>query len=290
MDKKTFLLKQLAKTNKKNYENYVVTRIIHGVNDPEVKFVTQQYISRGEKRYALRDLYLPQIKFHIEVDEARHEDDDAITADDVREKDIINSIDLLPVKRVKATLPLDELNKEIDKVVKRIRSLVADQKSRNKFTPWDPETAGKPETYIDKEYMDANDDVAFKRHADACNCFGHNYKQYYRGLAKHPYEPELRIWFPKLYENGDWDNDIINEGKTIIERRKHNNEEFVQEYLKRTDEFRRLVFAHVRGPLGDIMYRFKGLFEVNVEVSRRESVITYNLTDTQARTYPPKQK
>ncbi len=39
MTKKEFIVRQLAKTNKKNYENYVVTGIVHRLGDPQVKFV-----------------------------------------------------------------------------------------------------------------------------------------------------------------------------------------------------------------------------------------------------------
>ena len=69
MDKKEFLLRQIAKTNKKNYENYVVTRVIHQLDDLSIKVVTQQYVTRRSGR-ALTDLYFPQIGVHVEVDEA----------------------------------------------------------------------------------------------------------------------------------------------------------------------------------------------------------------------------
>lgn len=41
MVKLKYIIKQLSKTNKKNYENYVVTRIWHKLNDLDYKFVTQ---------------------------------------------------------------------------------------------------------------------------------------------------------------------------------------------------------------------------------------------------------
>ena len=44
MTKKEFVVRQLAKTNKKNYENYVVTGIFHRLAEPQLKFVTPQHI------------------------------------------------------------------------------------------------------------------------------------------------------------------------------------------------------------------------------------------------------
>ena len=48
MTKREYVIRQIAKTNKKNYENYVVTRIYHLLNRTDVKFVTQQYVNRPE--------------------------------------------------------------------------------------------------------------------------------------------------------------------------------------------------------------------------------------------------
>ena len=72
MKKYNFIKKQLSKTNKKNDENYVVSRIWHLLNNPDVKMITQQYIVRDveTKTYALADIYFPQINMIIEIDDA----------------------------------------------------------------------------------------------------------------------------------------------------------------------------------------------------------------------------
>ena len=63
-----YITKQLRRTHNKKYENYVVTGIWHRLNDPTLKFVTQQYVMRPDGR-ALTDMYFPQLQVHIEVDE-----------------------------------------------------------------------------------------------------------------------------------------------------------------------------------------------------------------------------
>lgn len=284
MNKKEFLLRQISKTNKKNYENYVVTRIIHKLDDPTVKFITQQFVTRQGKRRALTDLYIPQITFHVEIDEGYHKATGE--ADTVREADIIDATGHTIV-RVDATLPLEELNAYIDKVINQIRELINTKRNHQQFEDWNPEREHNPAAHIERGYMDADEDVAFYRQADACNCFGHSYRGLQRALVRHAIETELTIWFPKLYDNADWHNVISDDEEIIYERRQRDNDEFILSYLKRTDRFKRLVFARVRGPLGDIMYRFKGLYEVDVETSQQTSTITYHRKAKRVRTYTP---
>lgn len=293
MDKKDFLLRQIQKTNKKNYENYVVTRVIHTLNDPEVKFVTQQYVRRPSG-YALTDLYLPQIGLHIEVDESHHKDNRSnreghslSEADVEREADIVDATSHT-IKRVDATLPFLKLNSQIDKITSAIRELIHEQRRADKFRPWEPDKEQNPQTYVDNGFLDARDDVAFARHADACNCFGHTYKQFRGALARHLYESDVTIWFPKLYDNDTWKNSISLDESVIYERRNADNRAFIEESLRGTNNHRRLVFAHGRGPLGDVMYRFKGLYKVNVAESQKTETITYKRVATRVRTYSAK--
>ena len=295
MDKKEFIIRQIAKTNKKNYENYAITRIIHAVNDPNVKFVTQQYVSRPDRRYALTDLYLPQIGLHVEVDETHHfangfelirgddqwDPHEYVQADVAREADIIGATEH-EVARIDARGTLSEFNERIDAVVAIIRERLRE----HSFEPWNPETELNPATHVERGFIDADDDIALSTHADVCRCFGLNYKRFQRALAQHPREPDVTIWFPKLYENEEWDNLISSNGETIFERRKSANEDFINSHLSKLWAHRRLVFAHVQGPLGEVLYRFKGLYEVDVDESRRTSIITYRRRAKRARTYP----
>jgi cytochrome c553 len=46
LNKKDYIVKQLKRTYKKEYENYVITRIWHLLNDLNIKIITQQYKKR----------------------------------------------------------------------------------------------------------------------------------------------------------------------------------------------------------------------------------------------------
>lgn len=59
MLKYKYIKAQIAKTNKKNDENYVITRIWHKLDNEDVKFITQQYVVRADGKYALTDMFFP---------------------------------------------------------------------------------------------------------------------------------------------------------------------------------------------------------------------------------------
>jgi len=92
-----YIIKQISKTNKKNYENYVVTRIWHGINNTDIKFTTQQFVSRPEG-HVLTDMYFPQFNLHIEIDEPFHNNQKELDIN--READIIEATNH-KIKRVK---------------------------------------------------------------------------------------------------------------------------------------------------------------------------------------------
>ena len=149
MTKKEFIVRQLAKTNKKNYENYVVTGIVHRLGDPQVKFVTQQHIKRPGGKRALTDLYFPQLGLHVEVDEAHHKAQ--LRADAQREADIINATNHA-IERVDVTVSLTRIDERIGEVVALVRGRVDEEKAAGSFVPWDFEAALDPDTYVEAGY------------------------------------------------------------------------------------------------------------------------------------------
>lgn len=59
ISKAEFITRQFQRTHNKRFENYVLTRIWHGVNSTDVKMITQQYVIR-EDGCALLDAYFQQ--------------------------------------------------------------------------------------------------------------------------------------------------------------------------------------------------------------------------------------
>lgn len=281
--KKDYVIRQIAKTKKKNYENYVVTGIWHRLNSLDYKIITQQYVYRGNNKYALTDLFFPQLDMHIEIDEKHHIVEENQINDRVRERDIIN-ITGHDILRIDCSKTLEEINFQIEEVVLKIRK--KRMELGDKFEVWDPEKEMNPETYIKKGYISVEDDVAFHKIVDAINCFGVDYDGYQRGGCPHPKQDGVLLWFPKLYKNKLWDNRISDDEKIIYEKSTKESEILSHMNGVISGEYhQRIVFARVKNSLGIIMYRFKGKYQLNIERSKKEEQLVWERVSKKVKTY-----
>ncbi|MCZ2356151.1 MAG: DUF559 domain-containing protein [Bacteroidia bacterium] len=280
MNKLDFISRQFSRAEKKRFEHYVVTRIWHLLNDLSIKFVTQQYVSRPDGR-ALTDMFFPQLQIHIEIDEGHHKKQ--IEWDKLREADIINATGH-EVLRVDVTQNIEAINTEIFKIVEHIK---LKKSNSNDFKSWDIEAELNPKTYIDKGFIDLNDDCAFRTMVDAANCFGNDYKPkgIWTGGAGHGKDNGKIIWFPKLYKNGKWNNSISNDEIEIREicELPENAKSHIDHVLK--DNRTRIVFARVKSPLGDIMYRFKGEYELDKNLTNYTDGLLWRRISKSVKTY-----
>ena len=108
MKKLSIISGMLSKISHKKFELYVISRIIHKLDDPEIQYVFQQYATRDAQsgKYALIDLYLPQFDFAIEVDEPHHLK--RMTEDEMRMKDIAEYHSISHVERVDCSLYMSD--------------------------------------------------------------------------------------------------------------------------------------------------------------------------------------
>lgn len=275
------IVRRLAKSNNKVFENYVVTRIWHLLDNTDVQFVTQQHVTRksgseNKRQRALTDMYFPQIKLHVEVDEPHHFDSNGNRklCDLIREADIIDATGH-SIKRIEASTTIEELNSRVAEIVCEINS-----KLRSKFNgtipKWDVEAEFNPITHINRGYIDVLDNVAFRTIWEACNCFGHRYKKYMRGFATHAKNKDLMLWFPSLYKHGDWENSISDDEETIFERKTNDHEGYFCKAIENKINFKkRITFARCSNSLGELLYRFKGVFQLDLEESKRQSKMVY---------------
>lgn len=280
MNKLEYVARQLDKTKKKRFEQLVVHRIWNTLNDARIKFVTQQFVRRPSGR-AMTDMYFPQLGIHIEVDEGHHKAQ--VEEDALRQADIVDAIGH-EVFRVDVTKTLEEIHGECDTIVACVKDRIA---RRNDFVPWDLEAEMNPNTYIEKGFIDIADDAAFRTMAEAASCFGRLYKGLQRAYIRHPVEPNKRLWFPKSYENEEWKNHLSNDEETVrefckIEGRK---DTYLEEALNEHTDVR-LLFARVRGPLGDLLYRYKGEYELDRDRTSDENGAVYKRVATRSSTYP----
>jgi very-short-patch-repair endonuclease len=287
MNKKEYVIRQLARTKSKKYEGYVVNRVVNLLDDFELKFVTQQYVTRPKGR-ALTDLFFPQLSIHLEVDELYHKNN--TKSDKLRELDIVNATNH-EILRVDVSGTLENINSQIGKIVKKLSLKKEQLKNNNTFVPWNIEAELNPQTYIDLGYIDVSNNVIFHTIKDACNCFGHNYKGYQQAVASHPNSDTI-LWFPKLFPNGKWVNKIYDDEMLITERHIDDTEakKHISLFLDDTkkEKRKRVVFAKAKGNLGDIMYRFKGLYELNLTKTNMDNGLYWEKISSRVNTYHQK--
>lgn len=314
-DLTNYITRSLSKIKHKRFESYVVSRIIHTLNDFEIKFVTQQYVRLSNGKIALTDIFFPQLELHIEIDEGHHFEKKEtqylessndlsenlpkyiiVNQDKMREEDIISitNHNILRVNVFKdengEQQSLASINEQIEKLVEFIQNSKQELLANNLFTPWNIITEFSPQTYIEQGSIKLNQNILFKKSMDACNCFGHSYRGFQKGGAKHINEPDTLIWFPTLFSNDQWENSISPDGNTIIEKSLDLNVMKIKVDEWNNGLKKRIVFAKVKHPLyRENMYRFLGLYQLQ-DTATIENGGIWKRISTEVKTYPPKNK
>lgn len=272
--KEEYIIQSISKTRHKKWEHYVVTRIVHLLDDPEIEFVTQQLVltSSGRK---LTDLYFPQFNIHVEVDEEYHEGELQRILDKKRSQDIIKAtqhdIHRIKVNSGPSNLSsIEFLNQQVDDFIRMIKNLKEKKISNGDFFPWDYEFQFSPEKHILKGSISSTDDVFFRCQNDALQCFGYGKGRYRRGLWRIPDKSGDAVWFPRLYKIKEWSNELSKDGDKIIER-PHSSENFFDP-KKSFHKGNRITFAKYSDSLGQRLYRYVGTFKINLNASKSDEI------------------
>lgn len=250
-----YYAKVLEKIQNKKYELYVVSRIIHLVDDREIEFTAQQHVRTENGRYLI-DLYFPQLKLAIEVDESHHKRQ--VIKDKLREQAVISESEIEKFLRVDVNgKSIDEVNTKIGSIVEEIQKRRKSLESKSKFRPFLYGQKYDIEHWLKQGSISVTDDARFRTHADVAVLFGRNYKSYQKATIK--LDDRNYVWFPKLYGNSKWDNQISADGKKIVQKSKQEG----KGKKKKVWERDMIVFAHYRDPLGKVYYTFKGVFRTD---------------------------
>lgn len=296
--KDEYILRRLSKLAHKKWELFIISRILHKLDDPDIEFVTQQYIARKDGTRAMTDMYFPQFALHLEIDEAQHLDEKHVQADKRRSEDII-SVTNHKIHRIQVVrktkkgavkyLPLEDIKKETDKFIVDLRELKSTQIKNDEFVKWDFEGYYNPKKYIERGYIDVAQNVLFKKQVDALRCFGFTGKGWQRGAWSVGDGSGDLLWFPRLYEVDEWDNELVDDGKVIFERPKSPKAgEWTKESQQNNyDKGNRITFARVRDTFGHTLYRYVGTFKYNSKLSD-DSVTQFDLVRSVEETRIPK--
>ena len=283
MDYKLEYMERLfAKISKKKTESYAISRIWHQLDDDRVKFVVQQYVRIDKDKYALADLYLPQLNIFIEINEPFHENN--IERDKLRNEKImdITHSELCTIvcgtktkdqdgKEVIHWKPLDEIHRQITEVVSLIKQRISELGEN--FKPWDDVSTLSVEYHRNKGYLKVEDNECLRTVDDVAAVFGTKPK--HRGFLRAsgvgvPNKKGWIIWWPNT-NHTRWCNKPSPDGMYIYEYPTKENKSVTQvDHLKQwlaAPEETRVTFLRSEDDLGFCFYRFVGVFRLNRDKS-----------------------
>ena len=219
ISKEAYVTRNFQKISGKRWELYVITRVIHLLNDPDIEYVCQQYIKppKNEGHY-LADLAFPSLRLYLEIDEGQHGNQDHKLSDIKRDAEILEATDwqcqriaiFVEQGNTKVDKKLEVLNKEIDDFVQYVRNRKQNLISQGNSISWNYEEKYLPETFIKQQIINVKDNVALLNHRDVLRLFGYTKGHYQRAVWTIDNFHEI-VWFPKLYPNADWVNEFNEE-------------------------------------------------------------------------------
>lgn len=273
--------------NKKT-ESYVIHRIWNKLDDDRVRFVTQQKISLPNGKYALADLYLPQLNIFVEVNEPYHDkqkDQDKYRNDSIVK---LTEADQFVIECGKGTdkcewKPLSEIHQQIDECVSFIKKRITEIGGQLK--PWSISKCLSVDYHKDKGYLKVDDNDALRTIDDICKLTGgvKRDRGFLRaGTAGLPQHADMELWFPRIANNSSWLNEISDDRQTLYEsntKDPEKNSNHIEDAIKKN--LLRVTFFKYEDDLGIENYFFLGIFRIDVEASRNEKKCVWRRVSTE---------
>ena len=285
-----YIVNGLSKIKYKRWELYVISRIIHQL-DSDIGFSFQQLVKTNKDKYYYADLWFSNLNMYLEVNEDHHKK--TPTEDEKRKKEIKNITNFnqheINIYNSQGNKSLIEINNETDKFINELRKEKKNLKKDKSFIPWDWINIYSSSQYISKGYIDVEDNVVFRTMVEALKCFDFDYKGWRK--ARKDWKNKS-IWFPKLFRQKDWDNNLsddeekitmkLSSGDDLYTFYKENDPWFnaimnkdQEKVDKKGEKIIRptIVFAHNKNELGQVVYKFYGEFEVCLSSSNKKQII-----------------
>jgi very-short-patch-repair endonuclease len=271
--KREYLIRTLSRTKRKDYENYIINAIWHKLDRSDIQPISQQYVKRSDGRYALVDLFFPQLNIAIECDEEYHIDnaENDLTRELTMEQMLAayDETENYELYRIKAYERIEVIEKQIDDVVSNIKARIR----QSNFPPWDF-NENPYDIAVSKKMIHISDRLAFRTIVDICKCFGKDYSG--MQLAFFNIGNGFQLWCPKLavYQEGQhksvsqgWINILADDWGTITETN-DDTSKISQNADKILSSRPRIVFAKSTDVLGQSAYRFIGVFQIDPEAPK----------------------
>ena len=262
----------------KKTESYIIHRIWNKLDDDRVRFVTQQKITLPNGKYALADLYLPQLNIFVEVNEPYH--DKQKDQDKYRNEKIVEltEADQFIIECGKGTdkcewKSLSEIHQQIDECVTFIKKRITDVGEQLK--PWSMSESLTVEFHKNKGYLNVDDKDALRTIDDICRLTG----GVTAGLPQHP---DMELWFPRVNNRSNWLNEKSDDGQTIYESNTKDpkkNYDHIEDSIKKN--LQRVTFFKFKDSLGIENYFFLGIFRIDAEASRKDKKCVWRRVSTE---------
>lgn len=261
-----YIARMFSRAQNKVYENYVVTSIYHRINNFDLKPVTQQKVisSKDPTKYYLLDLYFPQINYGIEIDEPAHSHPAYQLHDIQRAEDVFASIKCKERVVKIETNDLQDVNRQIEAIVKEIRELL-----KKKTVKWVDNAQMLKEVYSRKK-LKADENIDYGNFSKIWEGITgekltHNRRCYFKNKLL---PGDYHLWVPYLainvngtiLGNSGWNNTLNKDMDEIVEKGDLSKKRGFNPGPVSNGE-KRVVFMHMKDEFGKNAVKFIGVFQ-----------------------------
>lgn len=124
------LIKQIHRTAYKPHECFIISALLHEDKFKDLLPLTQHYVKRTDNKYALIDLFYPQINLAIEIDEPHH--NKSSENDGIRQSDVEK---YLKCDFVRIKISESKILEQIEKLKIKISNLI--DANKNSWKVWE---------------------------------------------------------------------------------------------------------------------------------------------------------
>jgi hypothetical protein len=282
-----YMSRFFQKMSGKPKETYVISRLWHRLNRTDIQMLPQQYVKGiEEKNYAMADVFFPQIKLFVEINEPAHYfSPQKIEIDNVR-NEIIKEKTNCNVRIIDCRKSLEDLHKDIEELIIFILDEVEMLKKNNQFKPWRPNEARDPLFWKSNNLIKRSDDIILPRIEDICTLFDADFNKTKRGFLRkgavaHPQKTDVLIWWPSRYSRSGWENQLLENEEYVTES--HVNPEKTSSHYYNTTQYphKRIIFYFDVDVLGFIGYYFLGIYEIDFHRSNTTNGIYWKRIATE---------
>jgi len=260
-----YISRLLQRTSSKRIEHYVISRIWHLIDNYDIKMTPQQFVSREQSQYALTDVYFPQIKLHVEVNEPAHYISEEKVLRDFQRQQQIEKNTGHQVFVIDCRQDIIGIHSQIDKLISKIKNEINQQIEKGIFKPWNPENEHNPNYWKNKGIINVSDEISFHTIQDICLLFDADYQRTKRGFLRkgaivNPKNNNQVIWWPSERPRSGWLNNFEQIEGTITETNSDQTKKSKHYYDHAQGNYIRIVFYHDKDVLGLTNYKFVGVY------------------------------